>query len=334
MVIKYHELMSKIHNNHIASVYFFSGEEEYLKEEAIREISDRVLDKALNEFNYDLFYAKKLEADTVIDRLNTLPFNSPRRLVIIKDIESMEKGEQKKLCEYLQRPLKGCCLILVSPLRPDSRNILYNHVSKTGDAVIFYHQNPDQVSQWISKQIAKNNKRIGRQAAYYLQEITGSDLLSLNNEIEKLSLYADDREDISIEDIDLLSGNRISDIFDLTRALGKNDSLNALKILDDMLKRKEEPTIIIGMLARRYRQFLQAYDLLRQKRTPDEIMNILKINKFYDKTFIIDARTFTYHELLQSFSYLHQADFEIKAGKKKQKLALQLLVLNLCKFFR
>jgi len=67
------------------AIYLY-GDEDVLKDEAVRAILDRVVDPGLRDFNYDQRSAGQLEAEAVETLCNTLPMMADRRLVVIREI--------------------------------------------------------------------------------------------------------------------------------------------------------------------------------------------------------------------------------------------------------
>ncbi len=75
----------------IAPVYYLVGAEDLLKTDLARDISDRVLDPALRDFNFDQRTATSLDPEELSTLLNTLPMMAERRVVILRDVEGWQK---------------------------------------------------------------------------------------------------------------------------------------------------------------------------------------------------------------------------------------------------
>src|SRR5688500_20289891 len=70
-----------------AATYLY-GEEDVLKDEAVRAVLDRVVDPGLREFNHDVRSAAQLDPDAVEALCTTLPMIADRRLVVIRVVEA------------------------------------------------------------------------------------------------------------------------------------------------------------------------------------------------------------------------------------------------------
>ena len=99
-MMRYQDLMVKLKRKDVASVYLFSGEETYLKEEVVEKIDKILLNPEYKDFNYDLLYADETDAQTIINRVASLPVLSEKRLVIVKRVDKLEQAGQKKLVKF------------------------------------------------------------------------------------------------------------------------------------------------------------------------------------------------------------------------------------------
>ena len=79
-------------------VLLFEGEEEYLKQQALRSLRAALLPEGMEELNETVLTAPS--ADEIIAAAETLPFLADRRLVLIRDersLSSRTEAEQKLL---------------------------------------------------------------------------------------------------------------------------------------------------------------------------------------------------------------------------------------------
>src|ERR1044071_8113848 len=77
------------------AVYLY-GEEDVLKDEAVRAIVDRVVDPGLRDFNYDQRSAGQLDPEAVETLCNTLPMMAEPRGGGIREVEAWNKRARTK----------------------------------------------------------------------------------------------------------------------------------------------------------------------------------------------------------------------------------------------
>jgi DNA polymerase-3 subunit delta len=100
--------------------------------------------------------------------------------------------------------------------------------------------------------------RIDAAALDLLVEALGADIARIAVEIEKLSLFAGNRE-VGVEDITaLVPDARASNIFALVNALGRRDRARAMEILDTLAKEGEYLPLALAFLGTQFRMALVA----------------------------------------------------------------------------
>ncbi|MDD5005082.1 MAG: hypothetical protein PHS93_01085 [Candidatus Omnitrophica bacterium] len=97
--------------------YLFLGEEESVKKEKIEAIKERYLDKELKDIDFEVVYAdnKELSPPRFNEILSYLPSNpSKKRIILIKNIESLKQENRDVLMKYLGNPANSIVLLLDS----------------------------------------------------------------------------------------------------------------------------------------------------------------------------------------------------------------------------
>src|SRR6188474_1400718 len=96
----------QIRSGDIPPAIYLYGDEDVLKDEAVRAILEAVVDPGLRDFNYDVRTASQLDPDHVEALCATLPMMADRRLVVIRDVEAWNKRARAKaaVLHYLAKP--------------------------------------------------------------------------------------------------------------------------------------------------------------------------------------------------------------------------------------
>jgi DNA polymerase-3 subunit delta len=102
-------------------------------------------------------------------------------------------------------------------------------------------------------------KTLAPQVFAYICEVTGFDLRTFTQNLEKLAVYVGERPQITLEDARrVLSRTRSDPIFELTNALFLRDADGALFYLRSMLKQELQPLQILGAIVNQLRKVLMA----------------------------------------------------------------------------
>src|SRR5438874_11339820 len=72
-------------------VYYFHGDEDILKDEAVRAIVELAVDPSLRDFNVDRRSAADLDPEAFHSLVNTPPMLAPVRVVVLRGIEEVKK---------------------------------------------------------------------------------------------------------------------------------------------------------------------------------------------------------------------------------------------------
>lgn len=332
--MKYQDLTVKLNKKEIAPVYLFSGEETYLKEDALRKITEILLPQGNNvEFNYDLIYGDESgAAQAVINRAESLPVLSEKRLVVVKRTEKFKQPDQEKLLVFLTSPSPTTCLIFVASDRVNLKGGFWAALADIGESVVFWHLFDEQVFSWLKYRVKEKGKAISEEAISYLEEAAGNDLMELDNQINKLIIYSGTKKSITLEEVKKLTPDiKVGDVYEMINAIGERKKALSLRILNKLIQEGEEPLKLLSSITYRFRKFMEAQNLLQHKYPPPEINRRLGINTFLDRDFIKQTNNFSKQKIVENFKDILKANIElVKAGKKEAQLILELLILRLC----
>src|SRR5438094_4103215 len=96
-------------------VYLLHGDEDVLKDEAIRALVDTAVG-ASSDFNLDVRFAPDLTPESFHTLVNTLPMLADRRAVVLRGVEQLGKRKTKlrdEVVRYLAAPNPTTVLVLV-----------------------------------------------------------------------------------------------------------------------------------------------------------------------------------------------------------------------------
>src|SRR5256885_1433672 len=96
-------------------VYYLHGDEDVLKDEAVRALVDRAVDPAARDFNVDQRSAPELDTEAFHALVNTPPMLAATRAVVVRGLEQLKKTAKlrQELLRYLESPNPTTLLVLV-----------------------------------------------------------------------------------------------------------------------------------------------------------------------------------------------------------------------------
>lgn len=340
--MNYSEFIKIIKENKLLPVYLFTGAEEYLMHEAIEILKDKFVDPSFEALNYITIDGKEMRFDNILNACETLPFMSSKKLVIIRDISEIIENDENDLDNtlslYVQKLDDYLCLIIMdrsNNLKKTSK--IYKSINKLSGIVDFTKLKGKDLNIWIEKKLKQNNKKISySNLNYFLQQSTYNEynstknLYDLENELLKVVNFSI-KEEVAKEDIELVLTKTLDlNIFNLLTSIIKKDSESALKIFNEMYISNEPVQRIIFMIIRQLRIMLM-YKLYNTKGyTDSEIQEKLKIKPYEFKKISSQAYSYTENQLKSALDNILQLDIKQKTSFHDEKLALEILIMNLC----
>ncbi|MDB4912674.1 MAG: polymerase delta subunit [Gemmatimonadetes bacterium] len=258
-------------------VYYFYGDDDFLKDGKVREIVDVAVDPATRDFNFDQRRGAELDAEALDSLLSTPPMLAERRIAIIRDVDKLKKDARKFLDGYLKRPATDMLLLLVSPCGIKADKGLTDHST----SVEFAPLSGDRVARWVTYHVETVLERsIAPGAVSLLVEAAGDELAQLAVELEKLASFSDG--EITEQAVSAVVGVRRGETAgDLLDAIGARDAARALELLPGVLQQPKVNAVTLVMsLATQMLAFAYG-EAARARGVParnlyNEYMNLLK----------------------------------------------------------
>jgi DNA polymerase-3 subunit delta len=330
--MNYENMLNLTKQEKIYPVYLFYGNENYLKEDILKKLRNRLIDPAYRELNYKVFYGEKLSINEVINDLYTLPLISKHKLVVIKEAEKINKNDETKLIDYFNRlNLKNIFSTLIIIYKENSpKKELITAIKRIGIAANFGITDKAKLVLWIKSKFRQSNKKITQEAIFYLQSIVGSDLGRLFNEIEKIDIYTKDQKIIEKEDVmTTIGGSEAVNIFKVLDSIGDKDIKNAIDGLVKLNQGNLHHLSILAMIYRQIKLILQTKLLLANGFNFKDVEKKLKLPYFVVEKIIKQSKKYTFKEIGKSYELLNITDLELKDSQKEPKIILEELVMNI-----
>ena len=93
-------------------VYLLIGQDIAAKEIQLKKIKQEFLPPQLQDFNLDTLYAKEIILKDIQERFLSIPLKSAKRIIVIKDADSLNEESRNFLLSYSKKPHKQLVLIL------------------------------------------------------------------------------------------------------------------------------------------------------------------------------------------------------------------------------
>jgi DNA polymerase-3 subunit delta len=343
-------------------VYLFLDCDEYLATQRIRELKAAVGDAELAELNITEWEGNETNANEILGQAAMMPFLAARRLILVRGYlshlekrmsasKSTESAAHLEAVQFLGG-LDGigdtCDLLLVEKGLDKRRAIWKGFRIKHGGSERETHglqaliaartvvqeelATPDAktIPGWIQQRARACKITIEPRAVQLLAAYVGSNLRQLDNELEKLSLYAGERP-ITADDVNLMvSDASEAMVWNLTDALSQRNPAKAMQALQALRRGENHPIYLLSMIARQYRVILKVKDAIRSHAGANEfdIAKVVRESPYPVKKAMQQAGAYTFTELVDVMDRLVVTDYAMKMGAD-QETELDLLVAEL-----
>lgn len=324
-----------IQKGNIAPVYLLIGEEAYYVDETITKLRAAL---GGEDGEYAQFDCAEQPVDFVIDEADTIPFFSDRKLVVARNasfLRATEKGKEKvehdlkRLEAWLEHPTEQCVTVFIAPYEKLDERKKITKLMKQHALVLQAEQLKDQdLAVWIQHEVAAQQGRITDDAVGKLIDMVGANMLQLRLEIEKLLLFVQQDEVIDVGVVEKLVAKTLEhDAFKLLNAYLARDLATAITIYHDLLRQKEEPIMLVGLLASNIRTMNNVYYLQKKGYHPQQIAKQLKIHPYRVKLMVENRNRPTEERLLTALHRLADVDLKLKTtgGNRERHLELFLI---------
>lgn len=325
MAVKFTELESQcrqiindVKNGNFVPVYLLMGTEPYYPDLVCDEIIKYALTDSERDFNQTVFYGLDTDAGTVASECRSYPMMAERRLVVVKEAQSMKTLED--LATYASDPMESTVLvILIHGASADKRRALYKNVQKKGVVLVSDALRDYEMPQWITSFYKSRGLDIEPAAAALLAEYAGTDMNRIMLETEKMQKnLPEGTVRVNAADIEKNVGiSRQFSIFELTKALSYMKAEKALKIAAYIGNGPK--FMLLLATAPLYTHFYrilkyEAALLKNPAMSKADRAKLLGINPYFMEEYDVAARNYPIRRCMKVISLLEEYDFKGKGG--------------------
>jgi DNA polymerase-3 subunit delta len=305
----------------------------------IDKLTERLIEPEHREFAVSKYDLSETPLDTVIEEAETLPFMVPRKLVIASNAlfltgaKESTKVEHKpeRLIEYMKAPADFTVIVFtVNADKLDERKKLVKSLKEADALVACTSLSADDLTHWVKQEADKAGIQFAPGVIEQFIMYTGTNLQALSSELEKCSLFVGRGGTLTSDALEQLVTRSIEqNIFILIEHIVQLQLDKAFTMLNELLRRKEEPIKIMALIARQFRIMLQVKDLQQQGYSQQQMASQLGLHPYAVKVAAGQCSRFEQKRLADIMSQLSDLDYQMKSGKIDKVLGLEMFLLRL-----
>jgi DNA polymerase-3 subunit delta len=224
----------------------------------------------------------EVTGEAVVRAASTLPFMTAMRLVAVRRAQALPPRSADALAAYGRDPNPTTALLLLAdePLGA-SRDRRADHwlLQALPPAVVIALpvREGRSLETWLRERAAAEGLVVAEDAARLLVQWVGDDAAALLGEARKAALAGGAQNtSVAVKDVTAVVGEqRLSGVFDLTRAVQRRELGPALRTLDRLLA-SEEPLRLLALLVADLRATMTVVDLAARGHAVDQIARAVR----------------------------------------------------------
>jgi DNA polymerase-3 subunit delta len=313
-------------------IYVLPGDEDYLKRQVLATLRERVLGGETDAFGYSTHEGDKADFAAICGELETLPFLSPRRLVVVDKADPFVTRHRTALEKYVASPTTTGVLVLEVASWPANTKLAK---ALAGEATITCKALPVQrLPEWcIQRAESAHGKQLVTSAANLLVDLVGAEMGQLDQELAKLAVYVGDGKRIDAEDVDKLVGHsRAENVWIIFDAIANGRVGEALAILGRLLEQGEAPLALLGAFGSQLRPLARAYRLNDRGMPLPAALEEAGVPPFRIRSAEQQLRHLGRRRAERLFDWLLEADLGMKGSSQlPERTQLERLVVQLAR---
>ena len=297
--------------------YLLSGQA-FLADEALARVRAEAETDPLSELSFDA----TSDVAAITGALTTPSLLGGRRLVVVRDADSLKKEHVEALLRYLEDPSPDSVLVLIAEGRTKFDQI----VRKMGGSVTLETPKGRKLVGWLRARAKEHSLKMDDRAGWALIDSVGGELRDLETALTQLGTGLGPGSTVGVQDV-RRAFPRVADerIYVFTDAVGERKLPLAMSSLRKLLEQGDDPLMLFGALSAHVRRMLRARRFADQSSAA--VGDAMGLPGWRAERLQRQARSYREEELVAAVATLADTDVEMKGGDLPPEAALERAVL-------
>ena len=308
-------ILKNIKNKELLPIYFFHGEEPFFMDVALKSFENDVLEEDEKAFNQTVVYGKDTSFSEVLSLARQFPMMGDKQVIILKEAQDiiLTEPESKALLAYVENPVESTILVIAYKYKKVDARKAFTKVLSSKKMLFLSEKIKDyNIAKWIDTELKTLGLKAKPNIPNLLAEYLGADLSRISNELLKLKMILKEGELLDEKIIETNIGiSKDFNVFELIKALGKKDEINAFKISHYMGKSKTHTFVMTTGNLYNFFSNLIIFHTMKAE-SPQNQAATMGINPYFLKDFGEAARLYNLKNCTRVISILREIDLKSK----------------------
>lgn len=247
-------------------VYMFTGNDEFLKREALKKITEALVPPEARQFNCQSFLGAESSWSDVEAACLSAPLFAEKRVVALMGMELLEEADLAGLVAYARRPSSSTCLVALSGSaseegRRRGAGTLARILAAAAEGVAAYTLWPRNIRDcraWARDWLRSRGRTMSEGLLAQVMEAHGHSAYEVWNVLEKACALAGTRADITKDDVVAVGGAAsVSTAEEFRRAVAFAEKEAAQRNAVKCMEAGAQATFLLWCLNRAFRHALR-----------------------------------------------------------------------------
>ena len=297
----------------------------------IRQALDQLVKRLGGENNCERreYDAGQSETANALEDAAASSLFTPRRVVVLHQFEKAKVEEMEAALSYIKKPAKDCVLVLILGSKKSPKKALKEIMDKVPN-VELKPPAPSEVRAMVVQRLKEAEVRLDADALNLLLERVGTRGLEALSELDKVILYAGPKGRVDLATCrSLLATDPEEDVWTITRNVAAKDPATALMNLRRIFEQGVEPVLVLGMLARLFRQMWAVRTAEAEGIPRNKWSEATGLEGYPLQATIQQASGFSLANLERGLARIRATDEMLKSSAGTPETALERLVVEL-----
>lgn len=287
------------------------------------------LSSEYDEISYDI---EEEGLYSLVDELTTISLFDTLKFVLVKSAEAILKAPEGALKElYSAMNDRNSSNVLIFIFTKDfdyQKNEKFKNLRKYATFIDIRIKNIP-LDQYAKNQFENDGYKISDQTLSLLITYVDS-LSSLKRAIEKLELYKADEKKITTNDVELMVTKPLdNDVYQLISAYLSNHTKEVFAIYRDLkVVSKIQVSYLVSLLINKFQEMYNVSIFLKSNMGQNEISSLFNVSQGRAYYMVKNAKASNLSKIKRNLEDLLELDANIKSGKIKDSLGLELFFLK------
>ncbi len=317
----------------VSGMYFFYGDEDYMKNHRLGEIKKLVIgdDDSFASFNcFDFNFGDgELDLGALSDAFLAPPMMAPQKLITVSfaSLDSLKEKEKTALLSFLAEQAENQYGDTVFVMKATSGGFdpgtakrpasFLAAASKFMKCVDFAYQSDPRLIRWMARHFADYGLELPMGVGQLILDSCGRSMFRLIGEVKKIGAYAASRgaKEVGAQDVfACVSRTEEDDAFRLANCILEGNTAEALRNLNLKMRKREDPIIVLSQITKAFADLSTAAAFIADGRDKSDYARTMKMNEYRAGLYYRAAKLADIEYFSRAMERCCDADRQVKLG--------------------